>query len=488
MNVLLIYIPSRKQAVEIPYGLLYVASSILEEGHDVKIVDLSLGDLSHEELISEIEKYEPSVIGFGAITSGYRNLKDLSLKIKGQFPNIPLIAGGVIASVSELLIKRAKIDAVVLREGERVIKNILRVITESSSFSHINGLAYRGENGSYNENPAEKQIINMDSIPIPRYSLIDVTRYCMSVDDYMNCYNFEGILDQAEIERIKSRGKYLISIISSRGCTNKCSFCYRHMKGIRQFSPKYVVNQIKYLQREYDIHFFQFVDELTNVSKKWCHEFCDILEYENVDITYVINGARASNVDEHLLRRFKKTGCIKIGFGYETGSQKTLDYIGKGVSKETNYEVGMFMKKVGLHDSPQIVIGFPPDSPITIKETIDFLKSLVPISASINYILPFPKTKDWEYCLKEGLIKDEEEFILDYDEAANFRINLTKYPDEIVRKWQRDITIAVKLHDLKGSGKYVKYIIYSVLVRVNYLIKPYVESYRCKFSISSCKK
>jgi anaerobic magnesium-protoporphyrin IX monomethyl ester cyclase len=208
------------------------------------------------------------------------------------------------------------------------------------------------------------------------------------------------------------------------------------------------------------------VDELTNVSKKWCLEFCDLLESENTNITYVINGARADNADEQLLRRFKQTGCIKISFGYESGSQKILDYIGKGVSKEKNYETAKLMKKVRLHDTPQIVIGFPPESPETIKETTEFMQSLVPITPSINYILPFPKTRDWEYCLEKGLIKDEEEFILNYDEAWKFRINLTKYPDRIVKKWQSKIKRDISSYEARKYGRYIRYAIYGTLERV----------------------
>ena len=458
MKILLIYVPSRRQEIIIPFGLLYLASSVKEEGNDVRIIDLCLDKISDEELMSEIDIYQPDVVGFGAITPGYQNLIRITLKIRSRFPDILLIAGGIIASVSRLLITKADIDVVVLKEGETVIKNVLKVISENSSFCNVRGIAYKGEGGSYNENAHEVQISNMDDIPIPPYSLINVRRYCSSVDGYMDEFNWNGILTKSEIDLIKSKSDYLIPIVTSRGCTHQCSFCYRHMKGVRQFSPGYVIKQIKYLQREYQIHFFQFNDELTNVTKKWCHDFCDLLDSENMNITYVINGARVSNVDEYLLRRFKETGCVGIGFGYESGSQKILEYVNKGVSKEENYEVGRLLKKVGLNDAAQIVIGFPPESPETIDETIKFLKSLAPIRPSVNYILPFPGTRDWDYCLKNGLIKNEEEFILAYDEASTFRINLTQYSEEEVKCWQFDINSALYLVNLKKDRKYFKYI------------------------------
>lgn len=473
MKVLLIYVPSRLQSVDIPYGLLYIASSILEEGHEVKIIDLCLEKILNEDLISRIREYHPDLIGFGAITSGYRNLKRLTEVIRTHFLNTPLIAGGVIASISKLLLTKTPLDIVVLREGEIVIKNILKAISNHQSFATINGIAYKMDDGSYKENPHEVQIDNMDTLPVPAFKLIDITRYCIDVNNYMDLCDWSGVLSDEEINVIKSKSKYVMPIFSSRGCVNNCSFCYRHMKGIRQFSPRYTINQIKFFKKEYDIHFFQFIDELTNVTNKWCHEFCNLLDSENLDITYIINGARADNIDECLLRRLKETGCIRIGFGYESGSQSILDYIGKGISKERNCAVAHLMKKVGLYDAANMMIGFPPERPETIKETIEFLKISANARPSINFILPFPKTRDWDYCLGKGLITDEEEFILGYDEACKFRINLTSYPDKVVKRWHSLITDSLKLAKLLENKKYPEYLIYRIYFIFRPILRPF---------------
>ncbi len=462
MKALLIYVPSRAQSVDLPYGLLYVASSIIEDGHETKIIDLCVDKLSSEELMSEIASYNPDVIGFGAITSGYRNLKELSINIRARFPGIPLIAGGVISSISGLLLSNTPIEAVVLREGEVTVKKLLSSVAQKRPLSEVSGIAYKDENGLCRENQPEAQLSNMDTLPEPAFGLVDLKRYCVKVSEYMDAVCWDGVLTKSQVETIKGKGEYMVSIFSSRGCINKCSFCYRHMVGIRQFSPERVIGQMKYFMKEHNIHFFQFIDELTNVTKSWCHKFCDLLDAEKLNITYVINGARVSTMDEALLRRFKATGCIKIGFGYESGSQSILDYIGKGVTKEQNYEIGRLMKKVGLCDAAQIMIGFPPESPETIKETTDFLVSLAPINPSVNYILPFPKTKDWDYCLEKGLIRDEEKFILGYDEAAKFRINLTKYSDDQAKRWQGDIFRAIRFADAKNKKDYIKYALYRI--------------------------
>lgn len=475
MRVLLLYIPSRIESVNIPYGLLYVANSVQSLGHDVRIFDLALKDYSEKDVISQVNDYHPHIIGFGAITSGYRNLKKYSHIIRLHFMDIPLIAGGVIASISDILLKHTPIDIVVLGEGEIVIKNLLNCLENGDSLSTVRGIAFRDQSGHYIETEPQKQITRLDEIPFPPYSLIDFERYCESEEAYMRHYNFSNVLHSNEIRRIKEKRNRIIPIFSSRGCTNRCSFCYRHMQGVRQFSPGYVVRLMQFLQNRYDIHFFQFIDELTNVSKKWGYELCTLIDENRLDINYTINGARVSNIDAELLKRFRKTGCIKVTYGYESGSQKILDHIGKGVTREQNLRVGRLMKKARLHDTGQVVIGFPPESPETIRETIDFMKTLDPENRSINYVLPFPKTKDWEYCIENGLIKDPEQFILDYDEASTFRVNMTQYPDRVVKRWRSEIVRALEIMDLRKNRRYFRLVVYHAVSFIYLWMSGFIE-------------
>lgn len=93
-----------------------------------------------------------------------------------------------------------------------------------------------------------------------------------------NNYNYENIL-----KRINKR-KYYIPIIASRGCTNRCSFCYRHVRGIRRHTVDYVVKHIKFIKNNYNIEGFQFCDELFNSDMEWVSEFCDAIEKENINI------------------------------------------------------------------------------------------------------------------------------------------------------------------------------------------------------------
>ena len=477
MKVLLLYIPSRYELIEIPYGLLYVSNSILEEGHEVKIINLAVDRMKDDTLLSCIKDYAPRCIGIGALPSGYLNLKRISLRIKERFPGIPLIAGGIVASMSKILLEHTPIEIVVHGEGEIIIKNILRALTQGDSYHAIRGISYRTQDGTYKRNEPEFQIRNLDSIPLPPYHLIDVKRHCTPVNECMDPCCWEGILTESELRRIKSKNKWRISIVSSRGCTGRCSFCYRSMRGFRQFSPEYVIQNIKFIQNKYDIHYFRFIDELFNASKKWCLKFCDLLDEEKIDITYIIDSLRVDNIDEHLLRRLKETGCIRIAFGFESATQSILSTMQKGTTVEQNYEAARLGRKVGIYIDALMVIGFPDESPRTIHNNIKFLTSTLPETIYLAHLTPYPGTRDWNYCLKKGIIKNEENFILGYNNKTfwlDFKVNMTNYPGTLVKQWKFDICEAVKLARLKAQRRYVSYLIYKLYYKLGIPLLKYI--------------
>jgi len=438
-RILLINVPSRrgKGGKMLPMGLFYAGSIIERCGHSVKIYDPYLNDENltkldngdYLELEKILEDYPPDIVGFGGIASSFGRTKKISSYINKNYPNVLQISGGPLASVYELLLTKTYVNLVFHGETERTLPAFLDRYCNRLPYSDIPGISTISSTGEIHRNPLAPQIENLDEIPIPNYNLLD-----------LKAYHFDEV-----------------HMITSRGCTNRCSFCYRHMKGYRQHSVPYVINYIKFIIEKFGIKRFSFSDELFNANKQWVFDFCDMIERENLKISFRTS-MRADKVDELMLKRMKDAGCTEIYYGQESGSDTILKEYRKGVDVKTNTITTLLTRKQGLNCPVQIVIGSPSETPSTIRETTEFLIGLGDGDLSINYLIPYPETLIWEYVEKNQLVADVGNYL---DEIAHWGgspvLNLTQTPDHIWRTWSFQIKSDVKLAILKKEGKMLKY-------------------------------
>jgi radical SAM superfamily enzyme YgiQ (UPF0313 family) len=447
-RVLFINIPSRrgKGGKVLPLGLVYAGSIVERQGHSAKIYDPYLHDENltkldsgdYSELDAVLDEFRPDIIGFGGIASSYGRTKKISAYIHAKQPEIFQIAGGPLASVYVYLLSKTNVDVVFHGETERTIPAFLDRISEGISYTDIPGISTKNSDGEIRRNPLAPQIEDLDEIPIPDYALLDFSAYH---------------LDE-------------MYLITSRGCTNRCTFCYRHMRGHRQHSPSYVIRHIKHLIGLYGIRRFALTDELFNAKKQWVYDFCDQIERENLKITFRAS-LRADNIDETLLSRMKAVGCTVVNYGQESGSDTILKEYRKGIDAQTNTDATRLTRNVGLNCPVQIVIGSPSETPHTIQETTDFLIDLGEGEISINYLIPYPETPIWDFVEKNGLVSDVEKYL---DEIAHWGgspvLNLTRVPNRIWRTWSYQIKSDVKLALLKKKGRMLSYSMQWVITRL----------------------
>ena len=478
MNIMLIDVPSRKATIMLPLGLLNVGGIIERCGHKAKIIDAYLVDKErlHVNFINKmIEDFKPDIVGFGGIATSYRRTKELSLHIKDRYPNILQIAGGPLASTYELLLTKARVDVVFHGETEINLPEFLECLEHGKAFHNVPGISFLSNGEVVRNNPPE-QIKNLDEIPFPAYHLVDLNRYLSSIKDFLAAYSFQLRTPQYApiIKKIGDRTKY-IPIVTSRGCTHRCLFCYRHDRGHRQHSVNYVIEHIKYLQKTYGIFGFEFVDELFNRDVMWVMEFCDAIERENLDIFYMVDGARVDRVDEKMLHRLKQTGCIEINYGQESGSDTILRELGKGVTGQQNKEITKLTQQVGMFTTVPLVIGSPSETNKTIDETIQFLKDTDTHVISLNYMIPLPETPIWQYVMKKKLIADVERYLDDVAELGGMPlVNLTSVPDYQWRRWNERILYEHIKHYYKTTGRLWLYSLYSVGGKMRMYFGPFI--------------
>jgi anaerobic magnesium-protoporphyrin IX monomethyl ester cyclase len=486
MQILLINIPSRrgKGGNCLPLGLLYVGGILERAGHTVEIfdpysIDLELtqfdaGNFSDIDTI--IRRNRPEIIGFGGIASSYGRTKKVSEYLHTNYPDIFQIAGGPLSSLYELILTKTHINLIFHGETERTFPPFLEKFEQHESWKGIDGISYL-DGGNVTRNPPAPQIENLDEVPFPSYHLVNLEQYYKSIFDQIAGFlpDAPDTFDQERITKKIPPDGALFTLITSRGCTNKCSFCYRHMKGYRQHSVSYVIDHIKFLHSRYGIRGFEFADELFNYNEAWVLEFCDALEREGLDIYYCVLGARVDRMSQKMLDRLKETGCLEINYGQESGSDIILKEYRKGVTPQKNREITLLTKETGLVCYVQIVIGSPGETQATIDQTIRFLRDVHSYNPSVNYLLPFPETPIWRYVTDNSLIKDVEQYLDRVaDEGGSPIVNLTHVPDSVWRSWNFRIKNEMKLSEYRNKGRILHYIVYYPVVKTLILVYPVI--------------
>ena len=463
-NVLLVHVPSQRikdDSPPFPLGLLYVGRILESLGKRVKVIDLYLYDFPADDkwgyltLKNFIDDFRPDIIGYGGIATSYVWTKGLSVNVKKDYSDIIQIAGSALSSVYDLLLNKAKIDVVFHGEVENSLPAFIERLDNGKSWADVPGISYLSGN-EIKKTPPAMQIMNLDDIPFPAYHLIDMKKYFRSMKYKLGIYK-KDLVDQGLYESIAKRlenVEFILPMATSRGCTHRCLFCYRHVKGYRKYSVGYLIRHIKYVKERFGIDGFSFCDELFNGNTKWIYEFCDEIDKNKLKIFYGTS-ARADNVSEDMLRRMSETGCYHLLYGQESGSDTILKEYSKGITRKQNLDATLLTRKAGIYSTVQLVIGSPGETRQTIQETIDFLKEVGVQYYSLNYLIPFPETPIWQYVLENNLISDVEAYLEQVVVMPGSPVvNLTKVPDKEWKNWADLIKYKTSLHHLKSRGSY----------------------------------
>lgn len=422
---------NKKGAKFYPAGLLAVGKILQDHGMRVKIVDLCLDGT--EELIKIAGEINPDLIGFGGIAPSYGSVNEISRLLYKYCPNSVYIAGGPLASTFELLLEDGIISYVFHGEVERSLPKFIKFLEGKNGLQDIGGISFlknrltsfgiKSESKRWHMESdlfcrafPERQLENLDEIGIQDFTLVNPDSYVADLKDWYIAYK----PDIDEIKALKTRIQDIVNkrktryfeINASRGCTHRCTFCYRHMKGVRRHSVTYIIEAIRELKRCCEIDGILFTDELFNNDLTWIYNLCDALDNSGLGLSfYMVGGMRADKIDENLINRMVKSGFIWIVMGQESGSDTVLKYYGKGVTRQENIDATTLIKRCGIYPSVQLVIGSPAETTKTVLETCDFLKAIDARGVSINYLVPLPETPIWDYVIKKGYITDKRSYL-----------------------------------------------------------------------------
>jgi len=416
--------------IQPPLGLMLSAAVIRDRGHDVMIHDSALsgwfnrkdignnmvmiGD-SDDDILKLVSDYSPDVVGISALFS---NLMDSAHKIasvvKEVDKNIVVVLGGnhISSAIRDyknaLIVKDNLLERIVDLEDKNIdfsmygevefdFAKLIDILSVNNSVDDIDGLVYKkNENGSYHINKTPEKNMDLDTLPMPARDLVDM----------------EGYFKIGAFHSPKSRSKRVLSLMASRGCPEKCTFCTTpDMWGakVRWRSVSNIIDEIKHSIDVFNIEEIQFEDDTITARRKNLIELCG--ELKKIGLPWCTpNGVKVDYHLPHQPEMFKAmfdSGCYQITLACETGVQDVMDNIvGKRLNVETIVPSIENAKNAGMLVHTFWILGFPGESYSDIKKTIDFALKSGADSYSFAILSPLPGTPIYKKVVKENLFWD----------------------------------------------------------------------------------
>jgi anaerobic magnesium-protoporphyrin IX monomethyl ester cyclase len=393
-------------------SLLYVAGILEDAGCEVVFIDAHAEDLTLEETVTRLKKFDPDYIAYTLTTYLFFHSMDWIKAIKEILP-VPTIVGGVHLSIyARETLGYSCVDYAVTHEGEIALPQLLRGLQKKQDLSLIKGIAFKQPNGQIVVTPKPGDV-DVNLAPFPARQLLDNSLYYSFISKYKNFSCF----------------------ITSRGCPYKCIFCEQGSKKFRARTPKNVVDELEICHHELGIRELDFFDSSFTIRKDRVIAICDEIKRRKLDIIWAAR-TRVDCISDDVLKAMRSAGCTRIYYGIESGNREILQALKKSTSLEMYRDVVNRTKKHDIHTFGYFMVGNPYETEATIRQTIRLALALPLDYAQFSKVTPMPATEMYTLLMKEtGRDYWREHIISGGDE--DIPRPLCDMSDEEIQRWCR---------------------------------------------------
>lgn len=412
----------KQQQPYAPLGTITAAALVRQYGYDTAVYDTMFARRP-EDIQPILQSWSPDVVviyddGFNYLTKMcLTNMRDAAFKLieSARWYGCKVIVSSSDSTdhYEEYLERGA--DIVLLGEAEMTLLEVLNAIRDGREFEDVRGIAYRKENAVVNT-PRRPVMQNLDDLPIAAWDLIDLKPYKKAWQ--------------------KSTGYFSINIATTRGCPYKCNWCAKPIYGNRynSRSPEHVVAELKILKDRVGYDHVWFCDDIFGLRPGWVQEFADLVEKENLSFRFKIQSRADLVIKGDTAASLARAGCEIVWMGAESGSQKILNAMEKGITVGQIYEAAIVLRRHNIQPAFFLQFGYPGEAKEDIDATLEMLFQIMPDDIGISVSYPLPGTKFYEN-VKAGLSQKTNWTDSD-DLALMFR---NTYSPEYYRKLHRFI-------------------------------------------------
>jgi anaerobic magnesium-protoporphyrin IX monomethyl ester cyclase len=416
MKILLIVYDSAQFIHMFPAGLAYIASAINNAGHEVEIYNQDKYHYPEEHLLDYLDRNRFDVVGLSMVAGYYQYAKmqkiSKAINMSRQRP-FYILGGHGPAAEPEFFLKKMNADAVVIGEGELTIVELLENLSAQRTLRGIPGVAYI-DNGKAIVNERRSLIEDIDSIPCPAYHLFPMHYYSML--RYANA----------------SPTEYIVTMLSGRGCKYKCNFCFRMDKGHRLRSNESIIEEIRFVKKEYGATYINFIDELLMASEERVVRLSEDFIKNNLNVKWACTG-RLNYAKPDVLKSMRQAGCDFIDFGIEALDDKVLTTMRKGLTVKQIFRGVEAVQASGISAGLNMLFGHIGDKKENLQKAVEFLLKYTDgaQNRTIRPVTPYPGSPLYYHAIEKGLLNDVEDFYDNKHKNSDLLcVNFTDIPDE----------------------------------------------------------
>ncbi len=365
-------------------GLAYLAAVAEREGHEVRILDCTIGG-NWQTIQQAGRDFQPQLVGVTAKTPSFANAVKTASLLRAVCPDAISIAGGSHpTAMPEHALSAGVFDYLVLGEGEETFVELLRSLAgQGPRPEEIPGLVMMKDGAPF-FSPSRQPISDLDSLPFPaRHLLPPTTAYSPTAASY--------------------RKLPLIHIMTSRGCPSRCNFCDRAIFGerYRARSADNVLAEVDEAIHRHGAREIRFFDDTFTINRKRLAALCAGLKKIRPRLPWTCL-TKAEAVDLEMLRMMGDAGCWQVLYGLESGDDRILETLGKKNTVAMNRQAVAWARQAGIRVRADFLVGSPAETPESLQRTLAFAKELDIDFAHFNKFVPFPGTTFYRMLVEQG--------------------------------------------------------------------------------------